>query len=153
MKRLHVHVAVADLAKSVQFYSTLFGTAPTVEKPDYAKWMLDDPRVNFAISTRGKRPGLDHLGIQAESREELQEIAARLKAAEVATQDQAATRCCYAESSKTWSADPQGVAWESFYTFGESTTYGEAERADQVQMSPGKPVVEKGGACCAQPGA
>jgi len=153
MKRLHVHVAVADLAKSIQFYATLFGTEPTVRKDDYAKWMLEDPRVNFAISTRGKRPGLDHLGIQTESREELGEIAARLKAAEVATQDQAATRCCYAESSKSWSADPQGIAWESFYTFGESTTYGEAERTDQVQMSPGKPVIEKGGACCAQPGA
>ena len=153
MKRLHVHVAVADLSQSIRFYSTLFGTGPSVEKGDYAKWMLDDPRVNFAISTRGKKPGLDHLGIQAESREELGEIAARLKAAEVATQDQAATRCCYAQSSKTWSADPQGLAWESFYTFGDSTTYGEAERGEQVQMSPGKPKVEKDGACCAQPGA
>ena len=153
MKRLHVHVAVADLASSIRFYATLFGTEPTVLKDDYAKWMLDDPRVNFAISTRGKRPGLDHLGIQAESREELGEIAARLKAAEVATQDQVATRCCYAESSKTWSADPQGIAWESFYTFGASTEYGEAGRTDQVQMSPGKPVVEKGGACCVGPGA
>ena len=153
MKRLHVHVAVADLEKSIQFYSTLFGSQPSVSKPDYAKWMLEDPRVNFAISTRGKKPGLDHLGIQAESREELLEIAARLKQAEVATQDQAATRCCYAQSSKTWSADPQGIAWESFYTFGESTTYGESDRQDQVQMSPGKPKVEKGGACCAQPGA
>ncbi|HEU5399612.1 MAG TPA: ArsI/CadI family heavy metal resistance metalloenzyme [Gammaproteobacteria bacterium] len=153
MKRLHVHVAVADLASSIRFYATLFGTEPTVLKDDYAKWMLDDPRVNFAISTRGKRPGLDHLGIQAESREELGEIAARLKAAEVATQDQATTRCCYAESSKTWSADPQGIAWESFYSFGESTTSVEAGRESQVQMSPGKPTVEKGGACCARPGA
>jgi catechol 2,3-dioxygenase-like lactoylglutathione lyase family enzyme len=153
MKRLHVHVAVADLSQSIRFYSTLFGTAPAVEKGDYAKWMLDDPRVNFAISTRGKQPGLDHLGIQVESREELGEIAQRLKAAEVATQDQAATRCCYSQSSKTWSADPQGIAWESFYTFGDSTTYGEDERQGQVQMSPGKPKVEKGGACCAQPGA
>ena len=153
MKRLHVHVAVADLGQSIQFYSTLFGTGPSVEKGDYAKWMLDDPRVNFAISTRGKKPGLDHLGIQAESREELGEIATRLKAAEVATQDQAATRCCYSQSSKTWSADPQGIAWESFYTYGDSTTYGEAEHRGQVQMSPGKPKVEKDGACCAQPGA
>jgi hypothetical protein len=124
-----------------------------VTKDDYAKWMLDDPRVNFAISTLGKRPGLDHLGIQAESREELGELSRRLKAAEVAIQDQAAIRCCYAQSAKTWSADPQGIAWESFYTFGESTTYGEGNHQDQVQMSPGKPVVEKGGACCAQPGA
>jgi catechol 2,3-dioxygenase-like lactoylglutathione lyase family enzyme len=148
MKRLHVHVAVADLDQSIQFYSTLFGADPSVQKPDYAKWMLDDPRVNFAISTRGKHPGLDHLGIQAESEEELGEIAARLKAAEVATQDQAAARCCYAESRKTWSADPQGIAWESFYTFGDSTVYGDGQT--QVQMSPGKPVVEKGGTCCAQ---
>jgi catechol 2,3-dioxygenase-like lactoylglutathione lyase family enzyme len=153
MKRLHVHVAVADLNQSIRFYSTLFGAAPAVEKGDYAKWMLDDPHVNFAISTRGKQPGLDHLGIQVESREELGEIAQRLKAAEVATQDQAATRCCYSQSSKTWSADPQGIAWESFYTFGDSTTYGEGERQGQVQMSPGKPKVEKGGACCVQPGA
>ena len=154
MKRLHVHVAVADLGQSIQFYSTLFGTDPSVRKDDYAKWMLDDPRVNFAISTRGKKPGLDHLGIQAESQEELGEIAQRLKAAEVATQDQAATRCCYAQSTKTWSADPQGIAWESFYTFGEITVYGEGDRdQDQVQMSPGKPVVDKGGACCTQPGA
>lgn len=153
MKRLHVHVAVADLGRSIRFYSTLFGAGPTVEKPDYAKWMLEDPRVNFAISTRGKKPGVDHLGIQVESREELGEIAGRLKAAEVTTQDQAATRCCYAQSTKTWSADPNGLAWESFYTFGESTVYGEGERQDLVQMSPGKPVIEKGGACCAQPGA
>jgi hypothetical protein len=124
-----------------------------VQKGDYAKWMLEDPRVNFAISTRGKQPGLDHLGIQAESREELGEIAARLKQAEMATQDQESTRCCYVQSAKTWSADPQGIAWESFYTFGESTTYGEADRQEQVQMSPGKPVVDKSGACCAQPGA
>jgi catechol 2,3-dioxygenase-like lactoylglutathione lyase family enzyme len=153
MKRLHVHVAVADLDRSIRFYTTLFGDGPSVQKPDYAKWMLEDPRVNFAISTRGKKPGLDHLGIQAESREELGEIAGRLKAAEIATQDQEASRCCYAQSSKTWSADPQGIAWESFYTFGESTQYGEGDRQGQVQMSPGKPVVEKGGACCAQPGA
>ena len=153
MKRLHVHVAVADLGQSIRFYSTLFGADPSVLKADYAKWMLEDPRVNFAISTRGKKPGVDHLGIQAESPAELGEIAGRLKAAEIATQDQAATRCCYSQSSKSWSADPNGLAWESFYTFGESTTYGEAERQDQVQLSPGKPVVEKGGACCAQPGA
>ena len=154
MKRLHVHVAVADLKQSIQFYSTLFGGEPSVLKDDYAKWMLEDPRVNFAISTRGKKPGLDHLGIQAESREELGEIATRLKAAEVTIQDQAATRCCYAQSSKTWSADSQGIAWECFYTFGESTTYyGEADRGEQVQMSPGKPKVGKHGACCAQPGA
>ena len=150
MQRLHVHVAVVDLTQSIRFYSALFGTDPTVVKADYAKWMLEDPRVNFAISTRGKRPGLDHLGIQAESREQLGEIAKRLKAAELATEDQQATRCCYAQSSKTWSTDPQGIAWESFYTFGESTSYGESDHHGQVRMNPGKPLVEKGGACCAQ---
>lgn len=153
MKRLHVHVAVADLGQSIRFYSTLFGTKPSVTKEDYAKWMLEDPRVNFAISTRGKRLGLDHLGIQTEGREELVEIAQRLKSAEVTTQDQASTRCCYSQSTKTWSTDPQGIAWESFYTFGDSTTYGEGAPQDQVQMSPGKPVIEKGGPCCSQPGA
>ena len=149
MQRLHVHVAVADLTQSIRFYSALFGTDPTVVKADYAKWMLEDPRVNFAISARGKRPGLDHLGIQAESREQLDEIAKRLKAAAVATEDPRATRCCYAQSSKTWSTDPQGIAWESFFTFGESTGYGESDRHDQVPMNPGEPVMAKGGACCA----
>ena len=154
MKRLHVHVSVADLGQSIRFYSTLFGAEPSVQKPDYAKWMLEDPRVNFAISTRGMKPGVDHLGIQAESRAELGEIAERLKAAEVGTQNQENPRCCYAQSTKTWSADPQGIAWESFFTFGESTVYGSEDgRQENVQMSPGKPVVDKSGACCAQPGA
>jgi catechol 2,3-dioxygenase-like lactoylglutathione lyase family enzyme len=153
MKRLHVHVAVADLSRSIRFYSVLFGTGPSLQKPDYAKWMLEDPRVNFAISTRGKSPGLDHLGIQVESREELAEIAGRLQAADTGTQEQADTRCCYARSAKTWSADPQGIAWESFYTYGENTSYGTARQQDSVQMSPGKPVLENNGACCVQPGA
>jgi len=128
MKRLHVHVAVDDLQQSIGFYSTLFAAAPNVVKPDYAKWMLDDPRVNFAISTRGGRVGgIDHLGIQVESDGELRDLAARLKAAGATTRDQEATTCCYAQSNKSWVNDPSGVRWETFFTFGEATIYGEDE--------------------------
>ena len=123
MKRLHVHVAVDDLAKSIGFYSTLFAAEPTVVKPDYAKWMLEDPRVNFAISTHGK-PGLDHLGIQVESEAELGEVHERLKRAEGPVLEEGATTCCYAQSEKSWIIDPQGLAWETFHTTGESTVYG-----------------------------
>jgi len=129
MKRLHVHVAVEDLAKSIGFYSTLFGAEPVVLKNDYAKWMLDDPRVNFAISDRASVAGVDHLGIQVESGEELAELAGRLNAAGEVTRDQAATTCCYAQSDKAWVNDPNGLRWETFYTFGEAVTYGEDERA------------------------
>ena len=124
MKRLHVHVAVNDIQQSVGFYSTMFGAQPTVVKDDYAKWMLDDPRVNFAISSRGRVPGLDHLGIQAEEDAELIEISHRLKAAGADTIEEAATTCCYAQSDKTWVQDPAGIRWETFHTFGESTVYG-----------------------------
>jgi catechol 2,3-dioxygenase-like lactoylglutathione lyase family enzyme len=129
MKRLHVHVAVENIEKSVGFYSTLFGAAPAVLKDDYAKWMLDDPRVNFAISDRARTTGLDHLGIQVESAGELAELAGRLKAAGEQTFDQEATTCCYAQSDKAWVNDPSGVRWETFFTFGEATTYGEDEAA------------------------
>ncbi|QUD86986.1 ArsI/CadI family heavy metal resistance metalloenzyme [Phenylobacterium montanum] len=125
MKRLHVHVAVEDLAKSIGFYSTLFGSEPTVLKGDYAKWMLDDPRVNFAISNRGAATGLDHLGIQVESDAELGELAGRLKDAGETTFDQQATTCCYAMGDKSWVRDPSGVRWETFHTTGEAVTYGE----------------------------
>lgn len=125
MKRLHVHVAVDDLPRSITFYSTLFGAAPSVVKPDYAKWMLDDPRVNFAISDRAHQPGLDHLGIQVDSDGELVELAGRLKAAGAATRDQAATTCCYARSNKSWVTDPSGLSWETFHTFGDAVVYGE----------------------------
>lgn len=125
MKRLHVNLAVEDLAASIRFYSGLFGTEPTVLKADYAKWMLDDPRVNFAIGARGRAPGLDHLGIQVESREELAEVYGRLEAAEGPVLEQGAVTCCYAKSEKSWAHDPQGIAWEAFYTVGESTVYGD----------------------------
>jgi hypothetical protein len=125
MKRLHVHVAVDDLQRSVGFYSALFAAQPSVTKADYAKWMLDDPRVNFAISTRGREPGLDHLGIQAEEAGELKEIYARLHQAGGKVIEQGETSCCYAKSEKSWIDDPSGISWETFLTSGESTDYGD----------------------------
>ena len=128
MKRFHVHVTVDDLGQSVRFYSTLFATEPTVLKPDYAKWMLEDPRVNFAISAasviNGHGAGISHLGIQAEDEGELAEIYGRLAEAERPVLEEKQTTCCYAQSDKQWIADPQGVPWETFYTYGESTVYG-----------------------------
>jgi hypothetical protein len=125
MKRFHAHVAVDDLKQSISFYSVLFAAEPSVVKSDYAKWMLDDPRVNFAISTRGRQPGLDHLGIQAESGEELREIYARLHTAAGDVVEQGQTACCYAKSEKSWIDDPAGISWETFRTTGESTDYGD----------------------------
>lgn len=139
MKRFHVHVAVADLAQSIKFYSTFFDTPPSVEKEDYAKWMLDDPRINFAISTRGREPGLDHLGIQVDNSEDLKEISLRLKSAQAPVLEQEQTTCCYAKADKTWVHDPQGIAWESFYTTGAATTYGEDANLETKMNS----------ACCA----
>jgi len=130
MKRLQVHVTVRDLGQSIRFYRTLFGAPPTVERPDYAKWMLDDPRVNFAISTG--RPGIagfDHLGIQVDDAGELADIASRLKVADEQVVEQAEAKCCHAVSDKAWVADPQGVAWETFRTTGSITDYG-ADRVD-----------------------
>lgn len=125
MKRFHVHVAVKDLEQSIQFYSRFFNTEPSVKKEDYAKWMLDDPRINFAISKRGREAGLDHLGIQVEDANELKEISLRLKQAQQPVLEQEQTTCCYAKADKAWVHDPQGIAWESFYTTGTATTYGE----------------------------
>ena len=126
MKRLHVHVGVDDLDRSIRFYSTLFAAEPAVVKADYAKWMLDDPRVNFAISAgRHEANGIRHLGVQAESSEELAEVFGRLKAAERPVLEEGRTICCYARSEKSWIADPDGVVWEAFHTDGEATTYGD----------------------------
>jgi predicted enzyme related to lactoylglutathione lyase len=125
MKRMHVHVAVDDLPRSIGFYSALFDASPAVVKPDYAKWMLDDPRVNFAISTRGREAGLDHLGIQVETRTELHEVYARLRKAGGTVTEQGETACCYARSEKSWIDDPSGIAWETFHTTGEHTEYGD----------------------------
>jgi catechol 2,3-dioxygenase-like lactoylglutathione lyase family enzyme len=127
MKRLHVHVGVADLDSSIGFYSTLFGAKPTVTKADYAKWMLEDPRVNFAISSGNHAAkGIEHLGIQVESGEELREVYGRLKAADRPVLEEGATTCCYAKSEKSWIADPDGIVWEAFFTNGEATVYGDS---------------------------
>ena len=125
MKRLHVHVVVQDLGESVRFYSPLFAAEPSVIKDDYAKWMLEDPRVNFAISNRGGRPGVDHLGIQVEDDGALSRLDARLRDAGRTVHEQKAARCCYARGDKVWVTDPQGVAWETFATFGEINVFGE----------------------------
>jgi len=127
MKRLHLHVSVAELEPAITFYSTLFDAAPTVTKADYAKWMLEDPRVNFAISARQRASGVDHVGIQVDSRDELDVLAGRLKAAGATTFDQEATTCCYAQSDKSWVTDTAGVRWETFFTHGDATSYGEDE--------------------------
>lgn len=138
MKRFHVHVAVPDLSRGIQFYSTLFGADPSVLKDDYAKWMLEDPRVNFAISKRGSETGIRHLGIQVEDRAELADVYSRLQRAEAPILEEGATTCCYAQSEKSWIADPQGIQWETFLTTGESTTYGAAA----VRVNKGKPCCE-----------
>jgi catechol 2,3-dioxygenase-like lactoylglutathione lyase family enzyme len=140
MKRMHVHVAVDDLQQSIGFYSALFATRPAIIKADYAKWMLDDPRVNFAISTRGKQPGLDHLGIQVESKGELSDVYARLRRAGGTIIEQGQTTCCYAKSEKSWIDDPAGISWETFFTTGESTDYGVSVEND--------PRVAHAEACC-----
>ncbi len=145
MKRLHIHVSVPDVGESLSFYSTLFAAEPSVVKPDYAKWMLEDPRVNFAISSRGRSVGLDHLGIQAEDASELQDIYGRLQAAARPVYEEGETTCCYAQSTKSWIGDPAGIAWEAFLTTGESTVYGDSNgKAEEVRIA-GKP--EKS-ACC-----
>jgi catechol 2,3-dioxygenase-like lactoylglutathione lyase family enzyme len=124
MKRLHVRVSVNNLDASIRFYRELFAAEPTVVKPDYAKWMLEDPRVNFALSQRGGAMGVRHLGIQVEDRTALGEVYGRLKWADGPVIEEAATTCCYAQSEKSWIEDPQGVEWETFLTTGESTVYG-----------------------------
>jgi hypothetical protein len=139
VKRLHVHVSVSDLCQSIRFYSALFAAQPTVQKDDYAKWMLEDPRVNFAISTHGQRAGLDHLGIQAESDAELEEIGTRLAQADVSTTAQKGASCCYAKSDKYWTLDPQGIAWESFHTLDSVPLFGEDTRSKKQETK----------ACCA----
>jgi predicted lactoylglutathione lyase len=142
MKRLHVHVAVDDLQRSVGFYSALFAALPSVTKTDYAKWMLDDPRVNFAISTRGRQAGLDHLGIQVENKDELKEIYGRLHEAGGNVIEQGQTSCCYAKSEKSWIDDPAGISWETFLTSGESTDYGDGTGERDARIAHTK-------ACCA----
>jgi catechol 2,3-dioxygenase-like lactoylglutathione lyase family enzyme len=123
MKRFHVHVSVPDLAASIRFYSTLFGTGPAVVKTDYAKWMLEDPRVNFAISERGGKTGINHLGLQTDSDEELEALSGQLQQANLGTQTEREVACCYARSNKYWVTDPTGIAWETFHTLGAVPTF------------------------------
>ncbi len=156
MKRLHVHIAVEDLQRSVDFYSTLFAAEPTVRKDDYAKWMLDDPRVNLAISARGAATGVEHLGIQAETGEELAEVYDRLKRADAPVLEEGATTCCYAKSEKSWVSDPAGVPWEVFHTVGESAVYGGGPEVADGRLAstltgmamPAPKVETKPSACC-----
>ncbi|MGQ0675529.1 MAG: ArsI/CadI family heavy metal resistance metalloenzyme [Rhodospirillales bacterium] len=149
MNRLHVHVAVSDLDKSIAFYSTLFAAKPTVQKPDYAKWMLDDPRVNFAISQRGAAAGVDHLGIQVESDGDLGGVARRLQEAGEEVAEQREATCCYARSNKAWVKDPDGISWETFHTTGAATTYGEDTTA---KAAPAVKPAEKTARCGANAG-
>jgi catechol 2,3-dioxygenase-like lactoylglutathione lyase family enzyme len=151
---MHVHVSVLDISDAIRFYSALFESQPTVVKPDYAKWMLDDPRVNFAISTRGRELGLDHLGIQVDSRNELHEVYGRLRQAGGTIVEQGQTTCCYAKSEKSWIDDPAGIAWETFRTTGESTDYGDGsgERVARIAhekscCAPSPRVAEPAAAC------
>jgi catechol 2,3-dioxygenase-like lactoylglutathione lyase family enzyme len=144
VKRLHVHVAVHDLQQSIRFYSALFAAEPAVKKDDYAKWMLDDPRVNFAISTRSSKAGLDHLGIQAENAAELEDLGSRLAQADVAITAQKGASCCYAKSDKYWTIDPQGIAWESFHTLDSVPMYGQETRPRATEVK------ESTAACCAK---
>lgn len=140
MKRFHVHLHVDDLTKSIGFYSKLFAAEPARTERDYAKWMLEDPPVNFAISTRGKQPGIDHLGIQTDDAAELAVLKARAEAADLALLDEGETTCCYARSEKHWVTDPQGIAWEHFHTLGNIPMFNEAP------VQPAAP-----SACCAPP--
>jgi hypothetical protein len=132
MKCFHIHVGVEDIEKSVQFYSILFGQKPTKLKEDYAKWMLDDPKLNFAISTRAAEKGIDHLGIQVENAPELTEITERLKKADLGVYDEGQTTCCYAESNKAWVTDPSGLAWEAYQNMADAEVFSakKEEKAD-----------------------
>ena len=141
MKRFHVHAHVADLSASIAFYSKMFAAEPTRIESDYAKWMLDDPRINFAISTRGAAVGIDHLGIQTDTEEELATLKAQAEAADLTLLDAGETSCCYARSDKYWLTDPQGIAWEQFRTLGNIPVFG--EKTPQAE--------QPAAACCAGP--
>ena len=147
MKRLHVHIAVDNLEEAARFYSTLFSAEPTVRKSDYAKWMLEDPRVNLAISQRGAKAGVEHLGIQAEDEAELAEVYERLSRAGAPVLEEGATECCYAASEKSWVNDPAGVAWEVFLTHGEVAHYGGGPALEGGRLS-ATPTGMPQAACC-----
>jgi len=135
MKRLHIHISVDDFDKSVEFYSTLFASAPTKQKPDYAKWILDDPSVNFVLGSRSSRKGVDHLGIQVETDDELSEVYDRLKKADAPKLEEGEVECCYAQTEKSWIADPTGVSWEVFRTLGDAAQYGCGVHAHDPQTA------------------
>jgi lactoylglutathione lyase len=139
MKRFHVHAHVEDLQASIAFYSKMFAAEPTRVESDYAKWMLEDPRINFAISNRGGQPGVDHLGFQTDTVEELAELQARAEAADMTLLDVGETSCCYARSDKHWVVDPQGIAWEHFHTLADIPVFSESNKPDVAAAS----------ACCA----
>lgn len=145
MKRFHVHVAVDDLEANIRFYSAIFGAPPTVAKADYAKWMIEEPRLNFAISNRGAKTGLDHLGFQVDSNEELGELRQKVANAEIAPLDQPQSECCYARSDKYWITDPQGIAWETYHTLGEVEVYG----VDMPKAAQATDDARERAACCA----
>ena len=129
MKRFHVHVRVKNLDESIAFYNALFNTSPAIQKPDYAKWMLEDPRINYAISTGHEETGIGHLGIQVDSREDLQKVYKNMEQAKGTVREEGECTCCYSKSQKSWITDPQGVDWEAFYTHGTTTVYGEGINA------------------------
>ena len=162
MKRFHVHVSVSDLEQSIRFYSTLFGAKPVRVEADYAKWMLDDPRINFAISHRRQTVGVDHLGFQVDSADEFRGLKAQLSAADAGLVEQTAAACCYAQSDKYWVTDPAGVAWETFHTLGSIPAYGEdtdvtyatagcepLKPATEAACCVRNPSTESSGTCCA----
>lgn len=158
MKRFHIHVSVASLDPSITFYSALFGSAPTVHKPDYAKWELDEPQLNFAISTgKDRTPGINHLGIQVTEAEELGELYSALQAAQIRSAEEVGANCCYARSDKHWLRDPEGIVWEAFHTMGSSLVYGEdlGPNKDSIANSKpaaqAQPVVAPANACCPTP--
>lgn len=145
MSRFHIHISVDDIDRNVQFYSAVFGTQPSVLKPDYAKWALEDPKLNFAISTHAEKKGVDHVGLQAESDAELNTIRARQEAAGIQGLAEEGTTCCYAQSDKYWVQDPQGLAWESFHSLGSAPVYGKRTQ-DPAAKSCCTPNL--GGSCC-----
>ncbi len=154
MKRFHVHVSVGDFASSIRFYSSLFATEPAVVKDDYAKWMLDDPRLNFAISQRGARVGVNHLGLQTDSDEELEQLSAQLQNADLATEAEKEVACCYARANKVWVTDPSGIAWETFHTLGTVPTFDAPAKAGAAACcvpearSSAKPAAKAAAGCC-----
>ncbi len=146
MKRFHVHLNVADLSRSIDFYSQLFASPPSVIKSDYAKWMIDDPRLNFAISNTGRAPGIDHLGLQADDAVELAELGQRLASAGGSVIAEPNAVCCYAQTDKAWTEDPQGTRWETFHSHGEAATFHGIEQSDR-EMSGSK--IAASASCCA----